>query len=149
MFLYLPWLTFFVRYWKRTPSGEEWVVQSIMGINHGALGVIPWVDPNPDYIKMAASAFALSLPKLTPFFFNAASVRSNYLVGGVDIATWATGGATLVLAANTFYVTSDVTWKDIGLYGTRVEAVYMSGSVETTSSSFTLGSVASGAFVVY
>jgi len=90
----------------------------------------------------------MSLPKLTPFFFSAASVRSNYLVGGVDIATWTTGGETLVLAANTYYVTSDVTWKDIGLDGTGAEAVYMSGSVESTSSGFTLGSVASGAFVV-
>ncbi|KAG1750354.1 uncharacterized protein EDB91DRAFT_1303264 [Suillus paluster] len=147
-FLYLLLLTSFVRYWMRTPTGEEWVVQSIMGINHGALGVVPWVDPNPDYIKMAASGFALSLPKLTPFFFNAASVRSNYLVGGVDIATWAADTETLVLATNTDYVTSKVTWKDIGLHGGGVEAVYTSGSVENTGSSFTLGSVASAAFVV-
>jgi hypothetical protein len=136
------------QYWTRTPTGEEWVVQSIMGINQGALGVIPWVDPNPEYIKLAASAFALSLPKFTSYIFNADSVRSNYLVGGVDIATWAAGIETLVLVTNTDYVTSEVIWKDIGLPGTGVEVVYTSGSVETTSDSFTLGSVASAAFVV-
>ena len=119
-----------------------------MGINQGALGVIPWVDPNPEYIKIAASEFALSLPKLTPFFFSASSVRSNYLVGGIDIATWSTGGKTLVLAANTYYITSNVTWKDIGLDGVSVETAYTSGSVATTGSGFTLGSVASGAFIV-
>lgn len=150
LFLYLLWVDHSrSRYWVRIPSGEEWVVQSIMGINQGALGVIPWSDPTPDYIKTASSEFAMSLPRLTPFFFSATSVRSNYLVGGVDIAAWTTGGETLVLAANTYYVTSDVTWKDIGLDCTGVEAVYTSGSVETTSSGFTLGSVASGAFVVH
>ncbi|KAG1829367.1 hypothetical protein EV424DRAFT_1382491 [Suillus variegatus] len=136
------------QYWTRTPTGEEWVVQSIMGINQGALGVVPWVDPNPEYIKVAASAFALSLPKFTSYIFGATSPRSNYLVGGVDIATWAAGFETLVLATNTDYVTSNVTWTDIGLSGAGVEVVYMSGSVNTTGNSFTLGSVASAAFVV-
>lgn len=134
-------------YWMRTPTGEEWVVQTIMGINQGALGVVPWVDPNPEYIKTAASAFALSLPKLTPYIFNAASMRSNYIVGGVDIATWATGIQTLVLTTNTNYVTSEVAWKDIGLLGANVEVMYTSGSVDTTSDNFVLGSVASAAFV--
>lgn len=136
-------------YWMRTPTGEEWVVQSIMGINQGALGVVPWVDPNPEYIKAAASAFALSLPKFTPYIFNAASVRSNYLVGGIDIATWAAGIETLVLTTNTDYVTAEVTWKDIGLLGASVEVVYTSGSVKTTGDSFVLGSVSSAAFVVH
>lgn len=136
------------QYWTRTPTGEEWVVQSIMGINQGALGVVPWVDPNPEYIKVAASAFALSLPKFTSYIFGATSPRSNYLVGGVDIATWAAGFETLVLATNTDYVTSNVTWTDIGLSGAGVEVVYTSGSVNTTGNSFTLGSVASAAFVV-
>jgi len=58
-----------------------------MGINQGALSVIPWADPTPEYIKIATSQFALSLPKLTPFFFSASSVRSNYLVGGIDNPT--------------------------------------------------------------
>lgn len=147
-FLYLLLLTALIRYWTRTPTGEEWVVQSIMGINQGALGVVPWVDPNPEYIKVAASAFALSLPKFTSYIFGATSPRSNYLIGGVDIATWAAGFETLVLATNTDYVTSNVTWTDIGLSGAGVEVVYMSGSVNTTGNSFTLGSVASAAFVV-
>lgn len=136
-------------YWMRTPSGEEWVVQSIMGINQGALGVVPWVDPNPEYIKLAASAFALSLPKLTPYILNASSMRSNYLVGGIDIATWTAGTETLVLATNTDYVTSKVTWTGLGLRdGSSVEALFISGSVKSTGSGFTLGSVASAAFLV-
>lgn len=34
-------LTIFIylsRYWKRFPTGKEFVVQSVVGINHGALG---------------------------------------------------------------------------------------------------------------
>ena len=140
----------FSRYWLRVPTGQEWVVQSILGINHGALGVIPWSDPTPADIKMASSSFAKSLPKITPFLFDsqAAYSRKNYVVGGVDVATWSTGSQTLVLAANTDYIDQTVSWNDIELIGTGETVVFQSGSVEYTSDAFTLGSVGSGAFVV-
>ncbi|KAH7924181.1 hypothetical protein BV22DRAFT_1035409 [Leucogyrophana mollusca] len=135
-------------YWPREPTGEEWVVQSIMGINQGALGVVPWDDPTPADIKTFASEFALALPNITPFLFAPAAVRSNFVVGGVDVATWKVGSETLVLAANTYYTSSKVAWEDIGLIGLASRAVYESGSVETSADGFTLGSVGSGAFVV-
>ena len=28
-----------VRYWKREPTGNEFVVQSVLGINHGGIGL--------------------------------------------------------------------------------------------------------------
>ncbi|KAH7885813.1 hypothetical protein F5I97DRAFT_1158171 [Phlebopus sp. FC_14] len=134
-------------YWVRNVTGEEWLVQSIVGINHGALGVVPWVDPTTPDIKGNASSFALSLPKITPFLFNSASVRSNYVVNGVDVATWRTSNQTLVLAANTNYVTKSVNWSDVGVNGTGATMVFAGGTT-TTSSGFSLGSVGSGAFVV-
>lgn len=138
------------RYWTRIPTGQEWVVQAILGINHGALGVVPWNDPTPADIKTASSAFAKSLPNITPFLFNlqAAHSRGNYVVGGVDIATWSTGSQTLVLAANTNYVDQTVSWMDIGVNGLAATVVFQSGNVGSTSDRFTLGSVGAGAFVV-
>lgn len=29
------------RYWKRFPTGAEWLIEAIVGINAGALGMIP------------------------------------------------------------------------------------------------------------
>ncbi|KAF9228162.1 hypothetical protein BS17DRAFT_725128 [Gyrodon lividus] len=135
-------------YWKWAPTGEEWVVQSIMGINQGALGVIPWDDPTPADIKASASAFAMSLPKTTPFLFDPAAVRTTYVVGGASIATWRTRTLTLVLATNTNYVGQTVSWEALGLKGVGVTIVFTAGSAETSSDGFTLGSIGSGAFVV-
>jgi hypothetical protein len=69
---------------RRAPTGEEWVVQSIMGINQGTSGpgVVSWTDPMPVDIKASSSAFALNLPKITPYLLNPASVRTAY-VGGI------------------------------------------------------------------
>ncbi|KAH7911269.1 hypothetical protein BJ138DRAFT_1113370 [Hygrophoropsis aurantiaca] len=135
-------------YWPRAPTGEEWVVQSIMGINQGALGVVPWNDPTPADIKTSASQFALALPSITPFFFNAAAIRSNFVVGGVDVATWKVGLETLVLAANTYYTNAEVSWKDLGLIGLLPRTVFESGSSQMTADGFEFGSMGSGAFIV-
>ena len=138
------------RYWLRAPTGEEWVVQTMLGINQGALGVVPWADPTPADIKSAASAFALSLPMITPHLFDPKVVRWTYTIGGASIATWNSSRShqTLVLATNTYYVDQTVSWEALGLEGTNVTTVFVSGAVETASSGFTLGPVGSGIFLV-
>jgi hypothetical protein len=119
-----------------------------MGINQGALGVVPWDDPTTADIKSASSAFALSLPKITPYVFNPASVRTAYVVGGASVATWNAGTQTLVLATNTDYVNQTVSWEALGLEGVGATTVFVSGVAETVSGGFTLGPVGSVAFVV-
>ncbi|KAI6037875.1 hypothetical protein EDC04DRAFT_3091063 [Pisolithus marmoratus] len=138
------------QYWTRPPTGEEWVVEAILGINHGALGVVPWADPTPDDIKTSASVFAKSLPNMTPFLFDAQSAlsRTNYVIGGIDIATWTNGRQTLVLAANTDYANETFSWKEIGHTGVGLTAMFQSGSLKTTPDGVTFGPVASGAFVL-
>ena len=80
---------------------ENWVVQSIIGINQGTLGVVPWDDPTTPDIKSSASALAMSLlPDITPCLFNPASVHTTY-VGGASVATRKARIQTLVLATNT------------------------------------------------
>ncbi|KAG9312366.1 hypothetical protein JVU11DRAFT_6739 [Chiua virens] len=136
------------QYWVSTPTGGEWVVQSILGINQGALGIVPWNDPTTPDIKTSASALALSLPKITPYLFDHTSVRTAYVVEGISVATWKTATQTLVLAANTNYINGNVNWKDIGLEGTGAMTVYTSGMAEPVTGGFTLGPVGSVAFVV-
>lgn len=120
-----------------------------MGINQGALGVVPWDDPTPADIKTSASAFALSLPKITPYLFNPASVRTAYVVGGASVATWKTQTQTLVLATNTDYVNQTVDWEALSLEAwASATMVFVSGVAETVQSGFTLGPVGSAAFTV-
>lgn len=119
-----------------------------MGINQGALGVVPWDDPTPADIKSAASAFALSLPKITPYLFNPVSVHTAYVIGAASVATWKTGVETFVLATNTNYVNQTVSWEALYLEGAGVTTVFVSGVAETVRGGFTLGPVGSGAFVV-
>jgi len=135
-------------YWLRTPTGQEWVVQSIMGINQGALGVVPWSDPTTPDIKSSASAFAMSLPKITEYLFSPKSVRTAYVVGGASVATWKGEAQILVLATNTNYVKQAISWKALDLKGANVMKMFASGDVETVSDGFTLGPVGSAAFMV-
>ncbi|KAI9459376.1 hypothetical protein HD554DRAFT_1621665 [Boletus coccyginus] len=137
------------QYWVRAPTGGEWVVQSIIGINQGALGIVPWNDPTSADIKNSSSAFALSLPNITPFLFDPASVRTAYVVGGASVATWNAGAQTLVFAANTNYANQTVIgWETLYLEGVGATTVFESGVVQTVYGGFTLGPVSSAAFVV-
>ncbi|EIW74742.1 hypothetical protein CONPUDRAFT_93585 [Coniophora puteana RWD-64-598 SS2] len=134
-------------YWPRAPTGEEWIVQSFLGMNRGALGVVPWNDPTPSDIKSSASMLALALPILTPFLFSGNATRSNYFVNGVDVATWTMGSDTLVIAANTQYTNGSVQWSDINASGSGLQSALSSGSVGIDGQGFTLGGVGAVALV--
>ncbi|KAG9309499.1 hypothetical protein JVU11DRAFT_10470 [Chiua virens] len=134
-------------YWLRAPTGQEWAVITLLGINHGSLGAISWTDPSPADVKGNASAFALTLPRITPFLFNASVVRTNYIVGGVDIAVWSATNQTLVMATSMYYVSQTVSWTDVNVDGSGAVSIYSTGSA-ITSSGFTIDSVGSVVFVL-
>jgi len=136
-------------YWLRAPTGQEWVVNTLLGIHHGSLGAISWSDPTPVDIKGNASALALTLPSLTPFLFSPTAVRENYMVGGADIAVWRTSNGTLVMATNTYYVSQPVSWTDVSVNDTSAGTTITFSSGSTmTSTGFTLEGVGSAAFLL-
>lgn len=136
-------------YWKRYPTGQEFVVQSIVGINHGGLGVIPWDDPTTPDIKSSASTLALALPKLTPFILNPASSFRQILTQSlVDIGIWTVGSQTLVLATNTKYEATSIRFADLGVKGTVSQALDSGASLSSDARTFSLTPVGSGAFIV-
>ncbi|KAK7684428.1 hypothetical protein QCA50_012375 [Cerrena zonata] len=102
-------------YWKRTPTGQEWVVQSILGINHGGLGVVPWNDPTTADIKNSATLLAKAMPTMKEFILNPAAKRGSAKVNRVDIALWTVGGQTLLLAANLNYEETEVPLSQLGI----------------------------------
>jgi len=136
-------------YWKRFPTGREFVVESILGINHGGLGVVSWDDPTSADIKASASLLALSLPKMTPFILNANASFRQVTVNRVDVGLWTVGSETLVLASNMNYATTTVHLTDLGLKSKGTTQVLDSGAaVNPDKTGFTFESVGSGAFVV-
>lgn len=134
-------------YWTRYPTGQEFIVQSIVGINHGGLGVIPWDDPTSSDIKASASTLALALPKMTPFILNpSATFRQTLTSDLVDIGLWTVGSQTLVLLTNTKYQATTVELGSLGLKGS-VTQVLDSGA-ELIEGGISLTSVGSGGFIV-
>ncbi|KAL0952639.1 hypothetical protein HGRIS_006885 [Hohenbuehelia grisea] len=75
-------------YWKRYPTGKEFNIQSVLGINHGATGVVSWDDPTTPDIKASASTLAKALPSMVPFIFNPSATFARTTFGRVDIGVW-------------------------------------------------------------
>ncbi|CAL1698528.1 unnamed protein product [Somion occarium] len=90
-------------YWKRVPTGKEWVVQSVLGINHGGLGVVPWNDPTTADIKNSATSLAKALLTMKEFILSPAATIGHAVVNRVDVTSWTVGSETLVLATNLNY----------------------------------------------
>ncbi|KAJ3785302.1 hypothetical protein GGU10DRAFT_355280 [Lentinula aff. detonsa] len=142
-------------YWTRYPTGEEWVVQSIVGINHGGLGVVSWDDPTPDDIKASASALAKALTSgsspLAAFILDPSSTfRQVTTQRGIDTGLWTLNDTTLLLVANMNYenTTLDATELDLREgFGGHLMEVFCSGACQVGSNGIVFGSVASGAFI--
>ncbi|KAF8591756.1 hypothetical protein K439DRAFT_792186 [Ramaria rubella] len=87
-------------YWPRFPTGDEWLVESVLGINHGALGVIPWDDPTSPDIMVTSSALAAAVPHIVPFLSTPGVSFEAFQEGQIDVGLWTLSGETLLMAAN-------------------------------------------------
>ncbi|PPQ95372.1 hypothetical protein CVT26_008217 [Gymnopilus dilepis] len=87
-------------FWNRAPTGREWLVQTLLSINHGARGIMSWIDPTPQDIKEHASHFASLLPRLAPYLFDDEVKFSRVKFSHLDVGTWRKGAKSLIIAAN-------------------------------------------------
>ncbi|KAA1475750.1 hypothetical protein DENSPDRAFT_842586 [Dentipellis sp. KUC8613] len=143
-------------YWVRAPTGAEWLVEAIVGINAGALGVVSWNDPTTPDIKAASSMLALALPTITPFILPAApsppsTFRHVITPSRVDVGVWTLAGETrsLVLAVNLNYANASIALSDIfgGGGAEQAEKVFEAGA-EIADKNIVFRSIGSGAWVV-
>ncbi|KAG5651907.1 hypothetical protein H0H81_006958 [Sphagnurus paluster] len=132
---------------SRYPTGKEFVVQSILGINHGGLGVISWNDPTTSDIKSSASLLALSLPKMTPFILNPTTTFRQVVLHKVDVGMWTVGSQTLVLAGSTNNDPATIPWVDLGLSPRGTTQVLNSGAV-VKADKMMLERMGSGGFIL-
>lgn len=135
------------QYWPRTPTGMEWVVQSVLAINHGAVGIVPWVDPTTLDIKSSASNFAQSLPEINSFLFNPNATFSQLVSNRIDVGLWMVGSQTLLLATNMNYNVATLDLGTVQVSGKKVQQIFNSGSA-LNGTGITFQSVGSGAFVL-
>jgi hypothetical protein len=154
------------------------VVQSIIGINHGALGkcnlkfsahsvvyytipfiekgILSWDDPTTPEIKTFASRLALSMLKMTRFILNPSATFRQFIIQGVDVGLWEINPTeVLVLATNTNYspVSIPITFFGLtssGISGVdSVEQVLDTGAkIDSDQANILFGSVGSGAFII-
>ncbi|CAE6440513.1 unnamed protein product [Rhizoctonia solani] len=91
-------------YWPRKPTSNELALEMLLAINHGRLGIMPWLDSasNPG-MRTGVSPLAKAIPALTPYITGGKSKIYRPKVSGadrVDVTAWSTGGKTLLIALN-------------------------------------------------
>jgi hypothetical protein len=108
------------RYWSRTPTGPEFLIQTIVAVNTGAKGSVSWDDPTTPDIKASASAFASALPELTPLLLSSPlsdpPVNFTHVVthDRLDFGVWASAdGRTLLIGANLNNATAAVSVSEV------------------------------------
>ncbi|KAF9644703.1 hypothetical protein BDM02DRAFT_3181472 [Thelephora ganbajun] len=137
-------------YWSRVPTGKEWVVQSLLAVTHGALGIIPWTDPTSGDIKTAATTLSQRLvPSLTSFALNPHVTFATYVWQRVHFGVWRVGDQTLVVGVN---LNPEVRWISLArLPGwrryTKLEVVY-NGGASFESENLSLWDLGSVGFIV-
>ena len=141
-------------YWSRVPTPQEYLVQSLLAVNHGALGIVAWNDdPNtPGDIKSAASKLARALiPGMTPFILGPTARFAHTTLGRVDVGMWTVDGETLVIVVNLNYASASLDLRNLGVGGgggrLGVKQVFDGGSW-VSGSMVALESVGSGAFLL-
>ncbi|KAH9929422.1 uncharacterized protein B0H18DRAFT_1117456 [Fomitopsis serialis] len=135
-------------YWPRVPTGPEFVVQSVLAINHGGMGVVSWDAPTTDDVWDYASLLAQASPALKEYIANDAAIFAHYFYDQIDVGTWTVGSKTLVLATNLNYADETFELGDVpGLASKPVTQVLDSGArVSGTTVTFT--SVGTGGWIV-
>ncbi|CAE6519215.1 unnamed protein product [Rhizoctonia solani] len=91
-------------YWPRKPTSHELALEMLLAINHGSLGIMPWLDSasNPG-MRSGVSPLAKVIPALTSYITGGDSKISRPKVTGahrVDATTWSIGGKMLLIALN-------------------------------------------------
>ncbi|KAF7292983.1 hypothetical protein MIND_01197600 [Mycena indigotica] len=104
------------RFWARPPTGREFAAEVILSVNHGARGIMPWIDPTTEDIKSAASALArvFNSAEVKEILFNPQVRFEQSIRDRVDVGKWSVAGATLLMAANPnpHNTTVSVSWSD-------------------------------------
>ncbi|KAM0751480.1 hypothetical protein T439DRAFT_347353 [Meredithblackwellia eburnea MCA 4105] len=92
------------QFWSQNLTESQYLVMSVLSINHGSTGIISWQVPTTDDILNANLVLSNSLSSLIPFILSPSSLRSvpstNSTIGSIDTALWTQSSSSLLLVAN-------------------------------------------------
>ena len=138
-------------FWSRVPTGKEFVVQSVLAINHGALGVVSWNAPTTDDVTASASVLARSLVTMKEFILCPEARFAHVVRDRVDVGMWTVGARVLVLATNLNYEAKEFDLRSVE----GLEAKTLLGTQQVLDSGaklcghiISLESVGTGGFVI-
>ncbi|PCH43231.1 hypothetical protein WOLCODRAFT_138259 [Wolfiporia cocos MD-104 SS10] len=135
-------------YWPRTPTGPEFVLQSVLAINHGGVGVVSWDAPTTTAIWDAAGLLGQASPILKEYILSESATFQHVFTDQIDIGLWTVGSKTLVLATNLNYANETFDLASVeGLRTGPVVQVLDSGAT-LTGSEIAFGSVGTGGWVL-
>ncbi|KAJ6613609.1 hypothetical protein B0H10DRAFT_2165261 [Mycena sp. CBHHK59/15] len=80
-------------FWDRPPTGSEFAIQVILSVNHGARGIMPWIDPTPSDVKSIASSLAKALTSVKGLILSPSAAFQHVTSNRIDVET-------LILVAN-------------------------------------------------
>ena len=90
-------------YWKRVPTPEEEAAMTMLGINHGAKGIVMWMYPTtPELTSLTSRLGRVLINRCTQWILGARFVPGLKVTGGdgVDASAWVGDGAMLVSIVN-------------------------------------------------
>ncbi|VDB92255.1 unnamed protein product [Peniophora sp. CBMAI 1063] len=144
--------------WYRAPTGDEFLVQSIVAINAGARGIVSWNWPTPaatnsssTSISDTASALAKAMPSMAKTYILHPNTTYSHVVSDsrIDVGMWTRSdiGSALVLASNLNYANASIALSDVFGNTTASQAsMVLDGGASTDGSSLSFGAVKSGAW---
>ncbi|PSS11014.1 hypothetical protein PHLCEN_2v3310 [Hermanssonia centrifuga] len=133
-------------YWKVVPTGQEYVLQSVLAINHGGLGVFGWDDPTTDDIKASATLLAQALLTMKDFILSPAASFNLIIQDRIHVGLWTVGLKTLLLGTNLNNASATFDLADVHGLGGKVTQVLDTGA-KLSKGSVVFESVGSGGFV--
>ncbi|KAG9078073.1 hypothetical protein FS749_009967 [Ceratobasidium sp. UAMH 11750] len=91
-------------YWARKPTPQELALEMLLAINHGSLGIMPWIDhPQDPLMRPGISPLAKAIPSLAPYILGDRRIVGRPAISGaqrIDATIWTNGDKTLLIALN-------------------------------------------------
>lgn len=89
------------RHWSRAPTGQEFLLQAVLALNHGAVAITPWIWPTTEDIARSATALACAMTEhIAPFLSDPKKEMSTIRWNRVDICMWRVLDRTLIMGVN-------------------------------------------------
>lgn len=136
------------QYWPEPPTGPEFVLQSVLALNHGGIGIVSWDAPTTDDIWNYGALLAQSSSILKDYMLDPSATFQHIFSYQIDIGLWTVDTKTLVLATNLNYVEETFDLASIDGLKTAPATQVLNSGATLSGSIISFTSVGTGGFVL-